>query len=382
MLDEKGFKRRTYQEVLESKIERAKELFGADIDTSEQTPLGKFIRIGAYDQALTEEEAEKIYYSIFPDTAEGVSLDRLCVFYGVTRNPAESSRYIVTVTGRAGETVPAGFLVGTEDGINFYNTENVVIGDNGQCEIIVDCIEAGGIGNVNSSDINKVVNPVAYVSSIIGKSAVKNGSEVESDYSLRLRAKAARGGLGSCTEDAIIAALLTVPTVISANVAANYTDEVDEHGRPPRSFECYITGGEDYHVEIAETIFDKKPIGIKTHGQITQVITDIGGHSHDIKFSYTENVPVYVLMEITTNSDYEADGAKQITNKLKDYIDNLGVGADVILSSLYGYIHSVSGVAEVHSLKLSTDNSSFIADSVEISPYQSAICSEVTVNVV
>ena len=384
MLDEKGFKRRTYQEILEGKIQRAQELFGADIDTSELTPLGKFIRINAYDQALTEEEAERIYYSIFPDTADGTSLDRLCVFFGLTRNPAEAARYIVTVVGQAGETVPAGFLVGTEGGVTYYNTEDVVIGDNGMCEIIVDCTEAGDIGNVNCSEITRVVNPVAYVTSVSGKTAVKSGSEIESDYVLRQRVKAARGGLGSCTENAIIAALLSVPTVVSANVAANYTDEVDEHGRPPRSFECYITGGEDYHAEIAETIFDKKPIGIKTHGTITQKVTDIGGREHNIYFSHTENVAIYVYMEITATTEYEADGGKQITNKLKTYIDNLGVGADVILSSLYGHIHSVAGVEEVRVLKLSTDGETFVADSIEISPYQSPICSnvEVVLNVV
>lgn len=379
MLDETGFKRRTYQEILDGKILKAQELFGADIDTSETTPLGKFIRIEAYDQAHIEEDVERIYYSIFPDTAEGVSLDRLCVFFGLTRNPATAARFIVNVMGKAGETVPAGFLVGTEGGITYYNTEDTLIGDNGTCEIIVECTESGVVGNINSSEITRVVNPVAYVTSIIGKDILRNGTEIESDYALRLRIKAARGGLGSCTENAIIAALLSVPTVVSANVAANYTDDVDDHGRPPRSFECYITGGEDYLTEIAETIFDKKPIGIKTHGSIVQQVTDIGGRVHNIKFSFTENVPIHIYMEITATTEYEADGAKKITDKLKTYIDNLGVGADVILSSLYGHIHSVTGVEEVHVLKLSKDGENFIADTIEISPYQSPVCSNVEV---
>ena len=384
MLGETGFKRRTFQEILDGKILKAQELFGADIDTSETTPLGKFIRIEAYDQAYIEEDAERIYYSIFPETAEGVSLDRLCVFFGLTRNPATAARFVVNITGKAGETVPAGFLVGTEGGITYYNTEDALIGDNGLCEIVVECTELGTVGNINSSEITRVVNPVSYVTSVIGRDILRNGTEVESDYALRLRIKAARGGLGSCTENAIIAALLSVPTVVSANVAANYTDEVDDQGRPPRSFECYITGGDDYLKEIAETIFDKKPIGIKTHGSIVQQVTDIGGRVHDIKFSYTETVPIHIYLEITATTEYEADGEKKITDKLKTYIDNLGVGADVILSSLYGHIHSVTGVEEVHVLKLSKNGTDFITDSIEISPYQSPVCSnvEVIVNVV
>ena len=57
MLNELGYTRRTYDDIIESKIQRAKELFGEDIETDETTPLGKLIRINAYDQALAEEEA-------------------------------------------------------------------------------------------------------------------------------------------------------------------------------------------------------------------------------------------------------------------------------------------------------------------------------------
>ena len=382
MLDETGYKRRTYQEILAGKIERAKELFGADIDTSEQTPLGKYIRINAYDQSLTEEEAEMTYYSIYPSTAQGTSLDRLANdFLGISRNQATAARFIVDVTGTAGETVPFGFLVGTEGGVTYYNTEDVVIGDNGKCEIIVDCVDAGEIGNVSCADINQIVNPTAFITSVIGKTILKSGTEVESDYSLRTRAKSAREALGSCTESSIRAALLTVPTVTSANIAVNDTDEVDAQGRPPRSFECYITGGEDNHAAIAEVIFEKKPIGIKTHGKIVETITDSGGHEHYIKFSHTENIAVHVKMVIRTGIEFEADGAKQIENKLSTHIGNLGVGTDVILSTLYGIIHSVSGVEEVSSLTLSTDGEEYIADSVEITDYQSAICGNVEVEI-
>ena len=91
-LTSKGFERLTYDEIVNKKIQKAKELFGEDIDTSELTPLGKFIRINAFDLAEAEEEAEYIYYSIFPNTASGVSLDRLCTFVGISRNPATSAK--------------------------------------------------------------------------------------------------------------------------------------------------------------------------------------------------------------------------------------------------------------------------------------------------
>ena len=51
-LTSKGFERLTYDEIVNKIIQKAKELFGEDIDTSELTPLGKFIRINAFDLYL------------------------------------------------------------------------------------------------------------------------------------------------------------------------------------------------------------------------------------------------------------------------------------------------------------------------------------------
>ena len=41
-MTEKGFQKRTYAEILEAQITRAKDLFGNDIDTSEKSVLGKY----------------------------------------------------------------------------------------------------------------------------------------------------------------------------------------------------------------------------------------------------------------------------------------------------------------------------------------------------
>lgn len=370
-LTEQGFKKRTFDEILNAKIEKAKELFGEDIETSELTPLGKFIRINAYDQALTEEEAEQIYYSIFPNTAIGTSLDRLCVFAGISRNAETKAKYIVTLTGTAGAVISAGFLVGTESGINFATTEDVTIGENGTIETTVDCELGGEIGNVLVQEITKIVNPSADVDSVTGKSLVSKGEETESDYELRKRFNEAKEGLGSCNEVAIKAAILRVPTVTHAGIIVNEANA---------SFECFINGGYDYHEEIAKTIFEKKPLGIKTTGNVAQEIIDSGGYTHIINFSHTSNAPVYVKLAIKTNTEFEGETGKQeIANNLETYIDNVGIGNSVILSSLYGQIHSVAGVVEVTELQLSTDGVTWNTENITVDAYENCICAEVRI---
>ena len=384
MITNEGYKRKTYQEILDGKIEKAKELFGEDIDVSDISPLGKYIRINAYDQAEAEEEAEMIYYSIFPDTAFGTSLDRLCSFVNISRNPAAASVYTVNVIGTANATIPIGFLVATDSEIQFYNTVATKLDTNGAGTLTVQCTQAGSIGNVNAADIKVIVNPDANVTSVLGSQCISVGTEAESDTALRIRFKAAKEGMGSCNEAAITAALMRVEGVTSAAVVVNNEDTTDSDGRPPHSFECYISGGTQKHSEIAETIFDKKPLGIKTHGTVSETIIDSGGNEHTIYFSHTTGVDISVLVKIKTNSDYEGNtGATNISDNLTSYINGLGVGKSVILSSLYGKIHAVAGVAEVTELKMSTDGgTTYTADNVAISNYQVANCTSVSVTVV
>ena len=370
-ISETGFKRRTYDEILTDKIEKAKELFGEDIETSELTPLGKFIRINAYDQALTEEEAELIYYSIFPNTAFGTSLDRLMPFAGIKRNAATKSQYVVSVIGEVNATVEEGFLVGTESGINFSVKETSLIGSNGSASVIVECVESGEIGNVLAQEINTIVNPSAEIKRVIGEKVIIKGEEVESDYELRKRFSEAISGLGSCNENAIKAALVRIPTVTHAGIIVN-----EDNG----SFECYVNGGEDYYEQIAETIFDKKPIGIKTTGNIAQEITDDNGIPHIINFSHTTSVSVYVRITIKTNTEFAGEtGLKEIKSNLNNYIDNIGIGNSLILSSLYGQIHSVTGVTEVSELQLSEDGITWSSSNISANEYESCVFTQLEV---
>lgn len=375
MLNENGYHRPTYDEILSSKIQKAKELFGEDIETSEQTPLGKFIRIGAYDLSKAYEDLEMVYYARFPNTASGVSLDRLCVFAGITRNTATRAQHTVKVIGDSGTEIGMGELVvSAENDITFYSINNYTIPSTGTVNVIVECSEAGTIGNVD--EITEIVNPIAEIESIEYVGVVELGEEAESDYNLRLRFSSAIAGAGSANINAIRAALLRVPTVTSAGIIVNETDTTDSKGRPPRSFECFVYGGEDYEQEIAETIFEKAPIGIKTcstsSNPVTKTVLDDGGYSHTIKFSHTEEINIYVKVKYKKNVKFETDGENQIKLSLMTYINSIGVGSDVILSSLYGYIFDIDGVEDVIEITLSTNGTTYTSANVSVADWQVA----------
>lgn len=383
-LTDKGFVRRTYDDILNDKIRRAKELFGEDIDTSDQTPLGKFIRINAYDQATAEEEIEQVYYARFPNTASGQSLDRLLPFVGITRNPASAAVYSVKITGEAGHVISAGFLVATDTGVTYWVAQEQTIGDDGTCVVEVSCTEAGTIGNLSSASlICKPVNPDVNITSVAGLECLTAGMDEESDADLRVRFSAAVSGAGSCNENAIRAAILRIPTVKFAIVIANDTDEVDSDGRPPHSFECYVLGGEDYSQEIAEAIFDKRPIGIRTVGDNAVTIVDVSGTERIVYYSSAKKVPVTVRASIKTTPSFREDGVAQVQLSVSDHINTIGIGNSLVLSTIYGHIYSVSGVQEVTALELSTDGgSTYGTGNVSVPDYGIVVCADVIVEVV
>lgn len=383
-LTDKGFVRRTYDDILNDKIQRAKELFGENIDTSDQTPLGKFIRINAYDQAQAEEEIEQVYYARFPNTASGQSLDRLLPFVGITRNPASAAVYSVKITGEVGYVISAGFLVATDAGITYWAAQEYTIGDDGTCVIEVSCTEAGTVGNLSSaSSIYKAVNPVASIASVVGLECLTAGVDEESDADLRTRFAAAVSGAGSCNENAIQAAILRIPTVKFAVVIANDSDETDSDGRPPHSFECYVLGGDDYSQEIAEAIFDKRPVGIRTVGDNAVTITDVSGTERIVYYSPAKKVPVNVRASIKTTPSFRDDGIAQVQLSVSDYINTIGIGNSLVLSTIYGHIYSVLGVQEVTTLELSTDGgSTYSTGNVSVPKYGIAVCADVIVEVV
>ena len=382
-LTAKGYQRRTYDEILRDKERRAKELLGEDIDTSDQSALGKYLRINAYDQAMAEEEIEQVYYARFPNTATGQSLDRLMVFAGISRNPASAAEYRVKVTGTAEHVIPAGFLVATDTEITYWTIQEYTIGEDGTCLVDVCCMETGTIGNLKSpADINRIVNPDVGVEAVVGVELIKAGIDTESDTDLRKRFVAAVAGAGSCNENAIRAAILRVPTVQYAAVISNNTGETDADGRPPHSFECYVLGGDDYEQEIAQAIFDKRPVGIQTVGDKTVKIIDISGTERTVNYSPAQKVYVTVRATIKKTLNFASDGVEQVKAAVTAYINGLGIGNSLVLSTIYGHIYGVAGVAEVTTLELSTDGgSSYSIGNVSVNEYGIAICADVLVEV-
>ena len=372
VLTEKGFKRPTYDELLTAQENRAKELFGEDIDTSSQSIFGKFIRLNVYDLAECYELLEGIYYARFPGSARGQSLDRLCTFAGITRNPSTASRIKVKIYGEIGATIPIAFLLSGNDQ-TFYTDASTLVGADGFAECYANCIEKGIVGNIPLGTEITIVNPKPDLERVELCEISSYGEDRESDTALRARFTKSIAGSGSATVNAIRGALSRVALVDGVAIVENDTNEVVD-GRPAHSFECYILAPESQDQLIAEAIFAKKPLGVKCVGEIQIKVKDEGNKEHVVYFSRTKKKMIHVHCKILTNQYFESTGVTQIKDKLLERINSLSNGETVYLSSLYGYIYEVHGVVNVQALLISAGDEDPATSNVEIGDHEVARC--------
>ena len=375
MLDDLGFHRPTYAELLAEQETRARQLFGDDIETGEATALGKYIRLNTYDYARLYELAEKIYYARFPNFATGVQLDRLTPFANISRNPATVARHIVEFYGIAGKTVEQGSLVATGDGVTFYTLEDVTMQDEGlglgTARVTVECTEFGTVGNVAVGEIDRMGNPNGYVREVRHIALKLLAKDAETDKALRERFHDVVKGTGSGTWEALYGALERITNVDGVVIVENDTAET-VGTMPPHSFQCYIVAPNTLDQQIGQTIFDKKPIGIKPLGEVEVTVLDSAGSAHVMRFSRAIEKQISLQATIKKTTSYPEDGTEQIKTNIANLINGLSNGDDVILSRLYSAIHAVEGVAEVADLKIKAGDGAFAAANIICLPAEFA----------
>lgn len=131
-------------------------------------------------------EQESILDKGFVETATGEWLDKKVAEQGLTRKPATKSTTTVTITGSEGTIVNEGILVAS-DTVNFVVKETKTIDATGQVDVLVECEEAGSIGNVPAGSIKYFPVTIAGLTSVTNSQAVTNGYDGETDEELRQR---------------------------------------------------------------------------------------------------------------------------------------------------------------------------------------------------
>jgi len=149
-----GFARPTITEIKEDRIARYRELFGPQINTESNSPLGGIIDVEAIKESEIWDAMEDEYNSQYAQKAEGVSLDNAAQNTGLVRLGAAKS----TVTGRIsadiGTTVPVGFRASvTGDSTAIFETVQ-----SGTVTTGIDEVQTVTFSSVPTSGVFKLVH--------------------------------------------------------------------------------------------------------------------------------------------------------------------------------------------------------------------------------
>lgn len=309
-----GFIRKNLTDIIEEKQEKAQEVFGADVDLTESSPLELFLEAAAVEEADLWEKLEDAYHSCFVDSATGSSLDGIATLVGVTRNPATYASGLVEFTGASGTYIPLLTEVRTAAEIGF-KTQVAGWIPNGAESILVYAIEPGADGNVAANTITELVEAIAGVTNVTNPLATVGGADVELDAGLRQRIKSSIVRASVSTLEALIANVEAVDDVESVTGS----EDLVAH-----SAALVVYGGEDADIDVM--VAAVKPAGIP------------------VTWSRPASINIYVSADVTHDGSI-ADST--IINTISTYVNGLDVGEDVKYSDLLVAIMILEGMTDV-----------------------------------
>ncbi len=200
---------------------------------------------------------------------------------------------------------------------------------------------------------------------VFGWTAISNlipgaGSrDIESDADLRLRHSTVSRVAGSATVTAIRSRLLQeVAGVTTVNVFENRT-HVFVDSMPPHSFEAIVRGGSDQ--AVARNIWENKPAGIETYGNVSIEVNDDNGDLQPINFSRASSIYVWIRVTVTQLYPEETlpgSTIQAIKDAVYDTGNKLDVGEDIINQRFIGPIYintSGLGMVTIESAVTSTE---------------------------
>lgn len=337
-----GFERKRTDEI-KADIDTAVEgVFGPNIDLSLQSPDGQINQAFAESLGNLWEIAEASYNAFNIDAAVGVVLDNLVKLGNITRLAASPSIVTLTCFGTDTTVIPTGSLVESTSGDQFETVADATIGSTtpGEVDVSAQSVETGVIVAA-AGTITTIVTAVTGWTSVTNAADAAEGREEETDAELRLRYKSSTAIASENQPDSIIGAVRQVDGVTSAQFFENFS-KVTVGGVPASAFEVIVLGGTDE--DIAQVIFEKKSAGIQPYGTTIVAVEDSDGNSYDIGLTRPSDVTIYIEVNLTTDTDYPANGDDLIKQALLDYFsDNLTPGDDVINSRLYTPVNTVAG---------------------------------------
>lgn len=340
-LSDNGFKAKSFLNIKQELEDILRKEVDPTLHFGPGSVAGMLTGIIANQTRQVWEALQGLYHSLQPHTASGAALDALCSLTGTYRKQAQKSRVMVALTLGNNTRVPKGSRIQSIAGHNFVILADVINNSNIETTIEIEAI-ADEVGPImaHKDTASKIMTPIAGWSKAVFKDMLKMGCFREEDSDLRLRRLNELSAKGCSTLDAIKARVLSLP-----NVEAVYIKENN------RSFEAIVKGGLDD--DIAQSLWDAKPLGVETVGKIAVQVKDSWGEDRDVYFSRPTIIELSLSAKVLAKNkinDYDRDIIK---NAIADYaLKHFTLGSKVYASQFYPVLLSQNLIKDVLQLTI------------------------------
>lgn len=371
-----GFIIKPFQTILNDKAERARQMFGTDVDLRSTSALRKMLDLSSYEDLELWKGMEQFYYSNFISTASGDALDLLGVDTGIARRFLTASgdvKFTLSnpAPGRA-YNFPLGTLVETDPPVQRFRTLSLVtLSDQNKVgTVTVEALQRGPQGNVAANAINKINAPYALQNLNLGTATIQvanttpltGGDQLEDDASYR--------GL-------LIGYPRTIWTLDAVQKAVTQADGVRDcrlfdplggadvsrsifqlFAFSQRKFGTQRVLGSPYYFNILVAIepgfvWDTQPGLTGVKDQVQNAIAQVRPISIFPNILRANNVIIGLRANILIKSGHDKNGVlASIKDKLDQRISSLGLGNAVLASQVQCDCLSIAGVVDVQQVHL------------------------------
>ncbi|WP_034946137.1 baseplate J/gp47 family protein [Erwinia oleae] len=365
-----------YQTILTTITGYFQQIYGTDAYLAPDSKDGQMVALVALAIHDSNNTAIQVYTSFSPSSALGDALTRNVKINGITRKSATKSTVDLTLTGTAGTTITNG-SVKDQNGVIWNLPPSVTIDAGGSVTVTATCANSGAVAAVAGS-ISLINTPTRGWTAVSNASAATVGTAAETNAQLRVRQSQSVAIPALTPFESVDGAIANVTGVTRHKLYENDSGSADSDGISGHSIAAIVDGGDV--TEIAQTIRGKKGQGVGTYGSTTVNVPDTYGNPHDISFSRSVNVPVYVFIALKVFSGYTTQIGEQIKKAVADYINSLTIGDDVLLSRIYSpaNLGVVSGgnsrYYDINSLAIGKSVATTSASNISIAFNESASC--------
>ena len=336
--------------------------FGSNFNIDPETAQGQMIGLLALAFSQSDNSVIDMFNGTDIYSALGIQIDYIASNLGIYRKPAVNSEVLCTLTGVPGAIVPTGATVEDAIGNKYKLKSQIVIPVSNTIDAIFVCQTAGPV-IIHPNTVNKIVNVIQGWETVNNANAGITGYSEETDAQLRKRYIESVAINSVSQLSSIKSCISSIQDVKQVEVVQNDQDiaqTIKGLSLPAHSITSIVLGGSDQ--DIIDCIGKKKPVGIKTNGDISGTYVDPAYYTTLlIEFYRAAPVETEINMTIKTDSSFPSNGLDQLKDNIVAYfngtfqiaqgasIQGMLIGKNVLYSRLLTPINQVIG-HEVSSL--------------------------------